>query len=66
MEGRPELDDREAAILRELQALQERLARPEHGESEREELERLARELVRLVEELRRGRANAPAASGRV
>jgi phytoene dehydrogenase-like protein len=48
-------DEREAEILRELEALQQRLLRREPDD--REELRRLARGLVELVEELRRGRA---------
>jgi hypothetical protein len=51
-----ETNEREAEILRELEALQQRLRKP--GLEDREELKRLARGLVDLVEELRRGRAN--------
>jgi hypothetical protein len=47
-------DEREAEILRELEALQHRLRKPDLHD--REELKRLARGLVELVEELRRGR----------
>ena len=50
-------DDREAEILHELEALQQRLR--QESLSDREELRRLARGLVELVEELRRGRAES-------
>jgi len=55
---RPEpspIDEREAQILRELEALQRRLR--QEALPDREELKRLARGLIELVEELRRGRA---------
>ncbi len=50
----PETDDRETEILAELETLQRRLREPDLHD--RNELERLARGLVELVEELRRGR----------
>jgi len=50
-------DEREAEILRKLEALQARLREP--ALHDREELRRLARGLVDLVEELRRGRAES-------
>jgi len=50
-------DERETEILRRLEAVQTRLREP--AAPDRDELRRLARSLVELVEELRRGRAES-------
>jgi hypothetical protein len=50
-------DERETEILRRLEAVQARLRGP--AQPDRDELRRLARNLVELVEELRRGRAES-------
>jgi len=50
-------DERETEILRRLEAVQARLRGPR--QPDRDELRRLARSLVELVEELRRGRAES-------
>jgi hypothetical protein len=50
-------DERETEILRRLEAVQARLREP--ALPDRDELRRLARKLVELVEELRRGRAES-------
>jgi hypothetical protein len=50
-------DERETEILRRLEAVQARLREPVLPD--RDEMRRLARNLVELVEELRRGRAES-------